>query len=217
MDGIGKLKDMQKSVAKRLSLEDAVPLGEVRYVAGFDVSYFGDNCVVAAVVFDFKTMKAVEKKTIVAKAPMNYIPGLLAFREGPLMCQAYYDLEYEPDVLLIDGHGVAHPERCGVAAFVGAELAKPAIGIAKRLLVGEEQNEDIVIDGEVVGKLVRTKEHAKPVYVSPGNSVSVETAAEMVRCCVIPPHKMPEPVHAAHRLADKQAEREKNGKKVVAE
>ena len=199
----GKLKDMQVQVAQQVVLEDGIKPEDIKYIAGFDVAYEGDTCFCAAVVLDYKTMQVVEKKVTVTKVPMNYVPGFLAFREGPPICQAYYDLEYEPDVILVDGHGIAHPVKSGLAVFVGVELGKPCIGVAKGLLVGEAKDDVIILEGEVVGKLVKTKEHANPLYVSPGNMISIESSAEIVKHCVVPPHKMPEPLHIAHRFADK--------------
>ncbi|HLF54175.1 MAG TPA: endonuclease V [Candidatus Nanoarchaeia archaeon] len=206
----GKLKDMQSQIASQFSADDEIKIDEIKYIAGFDATYFGNKCVCSAVVLDFKTLQVVEKKFLVTKTPMNYVPGFLAFREGPPICQAYFDLEHEPDVLMVDGHGIAHPMKCGLATFVGVELSKPCIGIAKSLLVGEEKDGQILLDGEIVGKTVKTKEHANALFVSPGNFISIETAAEIVKKCVIPPHKMPEPLHAAHRYADKIAEEHKN-------
>lgn len=208
-----KLKDRQASVAKQFRVDDTMSWDDIRYVAGFDVAYVGEKAICAAAVFDVKTMKLVERTHIVTEAPMNYVPGFLAFREGPAICQAYYDLEYEPDVLLVDGHGIAHPGRCGSATFVGVELAKPVVGVAKRLLVGDEDGENISLDGEVVGRVVRTKEHAKPLFVSPGNLVPPELAAEVVLKMVVPPHKLPEPIHVAHRFADKKADEARAAKK----
>jgi deoxyribonuclease V len=110
---------------------------------------------------------------------------------------------------MIEGHGIAHPERSGLATFVGVELAKPTIGVAKRLLVGEIKEDNIVIENDIVGKSVKTKEYANPLLVSPGHLISIEQAAELVKNWVIPPHKMPEPIHAAHRLAKKVAKENK--------
>ncbi len=206
----GKLKDMQVSIAAQFSGDDTLKTDEIRYIAGFDVSYFGNKCVCSAIVLDFKTLQVVEKKSLVTKTPMNYVPGFLAFREGPPICQTYFDLETEPDVIIVDGHGIAHPVNCGLATFVGVELGKPTIGVAKSLLVGEEKDGMILLEGNIVGKTVKTKEHANPLFVSPGNMISIETAAEIVKRCVVPPHKMPEPLHAAHRFADKVAEKHKD-------
>ncbi len=206
----GQLKDQQMQIAKELRIEDDVKIDEIKYIAGFDVSYFGNKCVCSAVVLNFKTFEVVEKKFLVTKTPMNYVPGFLAFREGPPICQTYFDLECEPDVIMVDGHGIAHPLNAGLASFVGAELSKPVIGVAKTLLVGEEKDGQIFYEEQLVGKTVKTKEHANPLFVSPGNLISIETAAEIVKRCVVPPHKMPEPIHQAHRFADKIAEKHKN-------
>jgi len=208
-----KLSDMQAAIAKQFRVDDSVTKDSIRYVAGFDVSYVGEKAICAAAVFDLATMKCVEKTQIVTSAPMNYVPGFLAFREGPIICQAYYDLEHEPDVLMIDGQGIAHPSKCGTATFVGVELAKPAIGVAKKLLVGDVEEGDIVIDGQKMGKVVKTKEHAKPLYLSSGNLIPVELAAKLVLKTVVPPHKLPEPIHVAHRIADKIAKDERRPKR----
>lgn len=205
----GQLKDTQEQIARQLSIVDSISIADVRYVAGFDVSYIGAKCVCSAVVLDFKTMAVVEKKFLVSKTPMNYVPGFLAFREGPPICQVYFDLECEPDVIIVDGHGIAHPMNAGLASFVGVELGKPCIGVAKNLLVGEEKEGVVFLEGEIVGKTVKTKEHANPLFVSPGNFLTVDTAAEIVRLCARPPHKLPEPLHQAHRFADKIAEKMK--------
>jgi len=206
----GQLKEQQAQIAQQIVVEDEVKFDEIKYVAGFDLSYFGNKCVCSAVVLDFKTLQVVEKKFFVMKTEMNYVPGFLAFREGPPICQTYFDLECEPDVIIVDGHGIAHPMNCGLATFVGVELGKPTIGVAKNLLVGEEKDGEIFYEGQLVGKTVKTKEHANPLFVSPGNLISIETAAEIIKKCVIAPHKLPEPLHAAHRLADREAEKHKD-------
>lgn len=203
---IGKLRSIQRAIAKQVSTEDGVKPDTIKTIAGFDVTFFGDKAVCAAAVLDFRTMTVLERKYLLTKPEIPYIPGLLAFREGPAILQTYYDLEYDPDVLLVDGHGIAHPLRAGLACYVGVELGKPCIGIAKKLLVGEIVDDKVMIGAEVRGRLVKTKEHAKPIIVSPGHLVSVDTAVEIVKRCIVPPHKLPEPLHAAHRFADRMAE-----------
>jgi len=208
----GKLQDMQKKVAREVRLSDGFE--EVKLIAAFDTAFVKDQVVCGAVVVNAETMEVVEKKHSVTRAPMNYIPGLLAFREGPPILQTYYDIENDPDILMIKGHGIAHPLKCGLATYVGVELAKPTIGMAKGKLVGEVKDDNILIDGEVVGKLVKTKEHANALFVSPGHMVSVETAADWVKKTVIHPHKLPEPLHIAHKytkhIAKKVQEELKN-------
>src|SRR3989344_4173792 len=185
---IGALKDQQSEIARQARFEDKLPLDQIKYVAGFSTSFRGTRCVCAATVIDFKTMKTVEKKFLVTKAPMNYLPGFEASREGPVICQLYYDLEFEPDVILVSGHGLAHPVACGLATFVGVELGKPTFGAAKNLVFGEEKDDLIVFDEQVIGRIVKTHEYANPLYVSPGNLISVETAAKIVEKCIVPPH-----------------------------
>ena len=206
---IGALKERQTELAKSVSFQDKIIFDAIRYVAGFSVSFRGSTCVCSAVVLDFKTLKIVEKKFLVTKADMNYLSGFEAFREGPPICQLYYDLEYEPDVIMVSGHGAAHPFACGLATFVGVELGKPTFGAAKNLIFGEEKDDTIIIDGQAYGKVIKTREYANPLYISPGNLISVETVAEIVRKCVIPPHKLPEPLHVAHRQAKKVLDEQK--------
>ena len=207
-----KLREMQEKLAEQVVLEDSIPLSKVKKIAGFDVAVHEKQLVCAVAVMSYPKLELVEKKVLVKREPMPYVPTLLAFREGPLILESYYNLESEPDVIMIDGHGIAHPYNAGLAAYVGVELAKPTIGVAKALLVGEQKDGDIVFEGEVVGKAVKTREFARPVFVSPGNMISIETAAELVKKCIVPPHKIPEPIHIAHRLADAKREELAAGK-----
>lgn len=202
-----KLRGIQQGIAKQVKTEDSFDPKEIKYIAGFDIAFLRDKAVCAAVVLDAKTFTVVEKKYSLTKIEMPYIPGLLAFREGRPIMQTYYDLEYDPDVLMVDGHGIAHPLKAGLACYVGVELAKPTIGVAKKLLVGEIVDDKIMIGKDVRGMQIQTRKHARPVFVSPGNMISVETAAEIVKKSIIPPHKLPEPLHQAHRHADKVMER----------
>ena len=202
-----KLRGIQRAIAKQVRTEDRLKAEDVKTIAGFDVSFFADKSVCAAVVLDAKTMEVLERKYSLTKTEMAYVPGFLAFREGPAILQAYYDLEHDPDILMVDGHGIAHPLRAGLASYVGVELAKPCIGVAKSLLVGEIVDDKVIIGNEVRAKLVKTKEHAKPIIVSPGHLISVDTAVAIVKKCIVLPHKLPEPLHQAHRFADKMAEK----------
>lgn len=207
-----KIKQIQKEVARRVQKE-GLKLEDVKYVAGFEVAYASDKAIVGATVFDFKEMKVVERKHLVTKSPMNYIPGLNAFRAGPVICQLYFDLEYDADVLLIVGEGVSHESRCGTASFVGVELAKPTIGVAKNFEEKSMDSDDFLVDGKVVGRLVRTRPHARPVFVSVGNMIDLENSCAIVKSMIVFPHKMPEPLHIARKIAKKAMIEEREGKK----
>jgi len=200
-----QLRNIQRQLASQVSTEDAVT--DVKKIVGFDLAFYGDKAICAAVVIDANTLEVLESKTLVEKVPMPYIPSYLAFREGPLILQMYYDLEEDPDVIIVDGHGIAHPLHAGLAVYIGIELDKPTIGVAKRLICGDVQGDNIIFEDKTVGKIVKTKEHANPIYVSPGHKISPETAAELVRRTVMLPHKLPEALYKAHRLAKKTAQR----------
>jgi len=202
--GFDKLKSMQAEAAKQFKGEDAIDIKNIKKIASFDVTYDGEKAVCAGVIVDAETYEIIEEKQIVTKVPMTYVPGFLAFREGPVILQVYYDFEYEPDLLIIGGHGIAHPRKCGLATYIGVELVKPTIGIAKSLLEGEMKDGDIILSGEIVGREVKTREHAKPIYVSQGNMISLGVAVELIKKMILPPHKMPEPLHIAHKLASKK-------------
>lgn len=198
-----KLRDIQRKIAKEASSTDEIKPSELKTVAGFDLTYFENKILCAAIVYDLQKKEIVEKKHSISKLPMQYIPGYRAFRDGPAILQTYYDLESEPQVLMILGHGISHPLKCGLATFVGVELGKPAVGVAKKLLAGEIDGEKIKILNETRGELVKTKEHAKPLFVSVGHMISLKNAVDLVKKTNMPPHKLPEPLHLAHRHATK--------------
>ena len=194
-----EFEELQKQIGSQANTNSSLSVESIKYIAGFDVLCVGRQVFCAAVVLDAVTMKVVERKHAVGKTPMPYIPGLQAFREGPALVQLYYDIEHEPDVVLVSGHGIAHPYRCGIATYVGVELQKPTIGIAKSLFGGNIVNETAVINGEVCGRILKTKEHANPVVVSPGHLVTADDALLIVQKYIIPPHKLPEPLALAHK------------------
>jgi len=161
------------------------------------------------VIVDYPSFEVLEKKTIILDAPMKYVPGYEAFREGPAVLQLFYDLVNTPDLIFLDGHGIAHPMKAGLATYIGVELENPVIGVDKKLSFGEIVDEKLIVDGEERGMVVKTKEHANPLCVSPGHLVSINTAVEWVRKTIIPPHKKPEPLHIASRMAKKAAKKVK--------
>jgi deoxyribonuclease V len=196
-----ELRSVQYKIAKEVRTSDELKKEDIKKIAGFDTAFLGDKIICAAIVYDIATGQVIEKKHTVTKTPMPYIPGYLAFREGPAIMQTYYSLETEPEVMMIQGHGVSHPLKCGLASYVGVELGKATIGVAKKILVGEVKNGKLIILNETRGEELITKEHAKPLYVSSGHLVSLKTAVDLVRKYTIDPHKMPEPMHFAHKYA----------------
>lgn len=202
---IEKAHKAQLRLSKQIILEDRLP-EKIKYVAGVDVAYVKELSIGAVTVLNYATLKPVESQTAIYKTRFPYIPTLLSFREIPPSVLCIKKLHVQPDVFLVDGHGLAHPYRCGFASHLGLILGKPTVGVAKSRLVGEAKNvEDMNAiylkhDGEVVGAAVKTKHGCKPVYVSVGHMVSLETAIKIVKHCAV--HgSIPEPILKAHEIA----------------
>ncbi len=163
---------------------------------------------VAAVVVSLNDFRVLEIKEIVTDVSFPYVPGLLSFREGQPLLRVLEQLTVEPDVLLFDGQGIAHPRGLGLATHMGILLEKPTIGCAKAKLAGEHKIpplerggvEPLMLAGKKVGFVLRTKAKMDPIYVSPGHLVDVDTALEIVKYCARE-HRLPEPV----RLADQKS------------
>jgi len=201
---VPKLRDIQKATAKQAVTEDTMPIEDIKRIAAFGMAFFEDQIICSTAVFSYPELKILEKRTLVKKAPMNYIPTFLCFREGPLILESYYNLETEPDLLLIHGHGIAHPYRAGLATYVGTELEKPTIGVASKLIEGvEEKDGKLYLEGEEVGRAIKPTQYANKIYINPGNRISIETAEKIVSKMIMPPHKMPEPLHMALKFANK--------------
>ncbi len=200
---------LQRELAPLVVLEDAVT--EPGLVAGVDlgVGRFGELGRGAVVVWRPEDGAVVEEVAVELPITMPYIPGLLAFREGPLVEAALRALRTEPDLLLFDGQGIAHPRRFGIAAHVGVLLDRPTIGIGKTRLFGHaaepgsqpgDREPLLSPEGECLGAVLRTRAGSRPLYVSPGHRVAPESAAELVWRCVRG-HRLPEPVFLADRLS----------------
>ena len=202
---------LQEELKCRLETGRPLEFDEVGLVAGADVSYLrGDERMFAAVsVFTYPDMEPVESRWGSTPVGFPYIPGLLAFREAPALLSVLRRLACEPDVILIDGHGVAHPRGFGIASHIGVLLGVPTVGVAKSVLVGEYvmparragSRAPLVYNGETVGLAVRTRDGVKPVFVSVGNLIDLESAARItLSCCGR--YRQPEPIRAAHRLSN---------------
>lgn len=200
---IPKAHKAQTLLCKKIVQEDRLP-EKISLVAGVDVAYFDEQAVGAVAVLDYETMKIVESQTAICRARFPYVPTLLAFREIPAAVACIKKLKLQPDVFLADGHGIAHPYGCGFVSHLGLAIEKPTIGVAKSRLIGEpteiEGKVFLVHEGRVIGAVVTTKEGAKPVYVSVGHLVSLETAVQIVEHCARG-SRVPEPLAAAHRIA----------------
>ncbi|MEA3292803.1 MAG: deoxyribonuclease V [Pseudomonadota bacterium] len=200
--------------AEQLMLRDRVIRGnrfpELRFVAGVDVGFEQHNRAArgAVAVLRFPSLEPVD--SAVARRPVEfpYIPGYLSFREIPVIRKALSKLQQQPDMLLCDGQGIAHPRRIGIASHLGVICDLPSIGVAKTRLIGEFEEPgrekgawSLLIDrGETIGAVLRTRTGVKPLFVSIGHRIDLETSIEIVLACCTR-YKLPETTRAAHRLA----------------
>lgn len=199
---------IQQSLRARVRLTDA--LGQVRLVAGVDVGFEQRNTVTRAAVAVLSFPDLEPQEEVLARRPTTfpYIPGLLSFREGPAVLEALERLRLEPDLLLCDGQGIAHPRRFGIACHLGVLTGLPAIGVAKSRLVcthaepaPEKGSRTPLYDGdEVIGAVLRTRTGVKPLYISPGHRITLDTAVDYVLRCT-PRYRLPETTRRADRLA----------------
>lgn len=195
-----KLGKEQSRLAKRVVLKDEFKK-PVKTIAGFDQAFFDEKIVSVAITFDFENMQIIEKQHVVVKAEIPYVPGFLSYREGPGIMEVYRKLKKKPNILMIDANGILHPKRIGMASHVGVLLNKATIGVAKSLLCGGVKNDRIYFNNELRGFVLHTKKKCKPIFISPGNKISLRTSLEIVKKC-IRNYKLPEPLRLAHLYAN---------------
>lgn len=199
---------LQRKLATQVERQDR--LGPIRTLAGIDVGFEADGQITraAVVVLDATTLLPLDQA--VAKRPTGfpYIPGLLSFREVPAILQAMSQLRHWPDLLLVDGHGTAHPRRCGIASHLGLALDLPSVGVGKQRLVGRHNDVPntkgawvpLTHKDETIGAVLRSRADYKPIYVSIGHRINLETALHWVIHC-LSRYRLPETTRHAHRLA----------------
>lgn len=192
---------------------DVITSGEVnsvRFIGGADISVpMGSRTARAAiVVLNYPELEIVEVETSVAELAFPYIPGLLSFREAPVILDLYQKLSHQPGLLIVDGQGIAHPRRLGIASHIGIWLDIPTIGCAKSRLCGEHvevgleagSQSQLTDHGEVIGAVLRTRAGSKPLYISPGHKLSLEESVRWTLACTRG-YRLPEPSRLAHLAA----------------
>ena len=199
---------IQQDVYKRIVLKPLDP-ENIHLLAGVDVSVKEDLSRAAIVVLTYPDLAIKEKVTYTQKTVFPYVPGLLSFREGPVILKCLDRLGSEPDLFIFDGQGLAHPRRTGLAAHMGVIIGKPSIGSAKSHLYGSydtpgnKKGDYSIIkdkDGTPLGAVLRTRDNTNPVYVSPGHLCDIPSAVKIILSCS-PRYKIPEPIRAAHNAA----------------
>jgi deoxyribonuclease V len=186
-----------------------------RFVAGVDAAFTKDHVAAAACLYSFPDLICQERSIAIEELRFPYVPGSLAFREGPAVVAALRKLSRTPHIILVDGQGIAHPRGFGIACHIGVLLDIPTIGCAKTRLVGDYREpgalkgsrSDLAYEGAVVGAVLRTRHGVRPLFISPGHRIDVEGAVSFVLSCV-GKYRIPEPLRcadAASRNAAKKA------------
>jgi deoxyribonuclease V len=201
--------EIQQSLASKINIENKIV--QLRLVAGVDVSVNkSGEAEAAAVVLNYPELKVLEISKARGKTDFPYIPGLLSFREIPLTLQACERLNLSPDLVIVDGQGIAHPRRIGLASHLGLFLNVPTIGCAKSPLYGNFQMPGDVPgdftnitdkDGKIIGAVLRTKSGVKPLYISIGHKINLSDSIKYILLCCRG-YRLPEPTRQAH-LASK--------------
>ena len=207
MFDLNKAKRTQENLASLLKFD--FPLSNPRTVGAVDCGYErgGRRLGAVIVVFDLNSGELLEEVRSLAKIFIPYIPGFLNFREAPVIIKAWRQLRIKPDVLLVDGNGIAHPRKMGLASYLGVLLDQPTIGCAKSPFFPYQAPERerggkvpyYNQNGEQVGLCLRTRDGVKPVFVSPGHKMDIQTAGEIV--LNLAKFRLPEPLRIAHQKA----------------
>jgi deoxyribonuclease V len=201
-------RQIQEEVRSCVSRKNGKELKRIRYVAGVDCALRNNRAVAAVPVLKFDTLELVELAIVEKPLVFPYVPGLLSFRECPAILAAMDMLQVKPDLVMVDGQGIAHPRRIGIAAHVGVLLDTPTIGCAKSRLIGthDEPHQkagyytDLWDKEDLIGGVLRTRDNCNPLYISIGHKIDLATALDLVlECCR--GFRLPEPTRLAHQAA----------------
>ena len=205
---------LQQQLRKDIRIE--APSKPFETIAGCDISFnkFEETVYAGIIVLRLDTLETIEETGVVSTATFPYIPGLLSFREIPALLEAWATLKTEPDVVMFDGHGTAHPRRIGIASHAGLWLNRPTFGCGKSVLVGKYDDPapergnwtPMRHYGETIGAALRTKNKVNPVYVSPGHLIDLETAINLTLHCN-GGYRIPEPTRRAHLFVNELRKR----------
>ncbi len=210
---INKLKQEQLRLAKKVEIRDS--FSNIDTIAGCDIAYTFDKLISSIVVLDFKTLEIIEKRVSVSKVKFPRVSSFLSYREAPSIINLFAQLKNKPDLLMCNSNGILHPRRMGAASHIGLSLDIPTIGVANELLCGTIKDKRVFVEDEPRGYELKTKEHANPIYISPGHKVSRRTSLKITIKC-LKENKLPEPLRLAHKAAVTKRRELKESIKVIA-
>ncbi len=201
---------IQKELREAIKLE---PLTQpIRFIAGADVSAnrFSNTLYAGIIVLAYPELTAIDRATVKMEATIPYIPGLLSFREIPALLEAWEKLKTKPDLIVVDGQGIAHPRRLGIATHFGLLVERSTIGCAKSILYGKNKEPGFTPgsrtnlydkQNETIGTVLRSKVRSKPLIISPGHKITVDESVNIIQSC-LHGYRLPEPTRLAHKLVN---------------
>ncbi|KWT91879.1 deoxyribonuclease V [Candidatus Magnetominusculus xianensis] len=203
------IRDTQNSLAARVKI--TALKRPIKLVAGADASCYGNNIIGSACLFTYPSLDKLDKideSIVIQETDFPYIPGFLSFREAPALIGAIKGLRHMPDAIIVDGQGIAHPRRIGLASHIGVLLDTVTLGAAKSRLIGtyeepgmEKGSRSPLFDSaECIGVVLRSRTGVRPLFVSPGHLIDIDGAVDMVLSC-LSRYRLPEPVRCAHNAA----------------
>lgn len=211
LSSLEEAEHVQRELAERIILTDEFSFSHL--IGGMDVSnnLYDPMIYASAVVLNKQNLQLEEEAATVQSQLFPYIPGFLGFRESPALVAAFKQLAKKPELILVDGHGISHPRRLGIASHLGVLLDIPTIGVAKSVLVGHPAGPlgnakgdtvPLMWKGEQIGTFLRTKVHCNPIIISTGHRISLQSAVEVVLQCLTR-YRLPEPTRQAHLAANR--------------
>lgn len=208
-------ESIQRELAELVEVKDRIR-GDIRLIGGLDVAYEtnGDRVFAAVVVMDLESQETIETAVEVGMVTFPYVPGLFSFRELPPLCKALSKLQTSPDLLICDGQGLAHPRRFGLASHVGVLFDVPTIGCGKSCLIGKYSElrtcrgslSPLCDRSDVIGAVVRTQTDVKPLYVSIGHRIELDTACQWI-LRLADQYRQPEPIRRVNQLTNEERSR----------
>ncbi|MFZ6017012.1 MAG: deoxyribonuclease V [Nitrospirota bacterium] len=207
-EDITEAREIQEILRKKVRI---IPLRKSpEYIAGVDAAFFEDKVIGVACLYKYPEIIPVEDAYAVTKVSFPYIPGLLSFREGPVIIKAINNLNIKPDIILFDSQGIAHPKGLGIASHIGVLLNIPTIGCAKSRLIGEYKEpgfkkgnwSSLKYSGKTAGAVLRTRNNVRPVFVSPGHWINLKDSIKIVLRCT-DKYRIPEPLRRADFISKK--------------
>jgi deoxyribonuclease V len=194
------IKKEQVKLAKTLEIKDSQDFSNINFFGAIG-NIIVQNKIISAIIICNKDYEIIEQQYFFDKLRFPYIHGFRSYRELPSMVEAYNKLSEKPEVIFIQGHGITHP-RLGLASHFSIVTGVPTIGITNEIFEEtKNEKEDILLEGKKVGKSFLSKEGSNPIFISPGNKITVESAYTLTKSLIKPPHKLPEPLHLAIKYA----------------